>query len=358
MKNLSVIWGIAATFSILSAKAAQKCSRYLALPTDQVVKVEELRDRSWISASDSNIEAAGQFEKERKAKGETATQEELERVLGGSKVHLRQTTLPIGLAYVTIHKEDGTEIFDANSYLGLLSSNCGAIHDCPVVSTHHVIRDTPLGAGFTLTSVRSNDESFITTSTIQKDYDIRGQDSSVELIYSINPKPGSRNIDHLWLDYTERSFRTTIREERDTRVVQNIRFDFDKGELLSIEIGVALNLSNSKWESAAFDQVHLIFDPNGKLERITGISQSTSPNLAWSNLTDQAAFLDALKKGQNMWFSYRPEEPQAALIFKTVFGRNIGSLKGISFSAVKEIMDSARAERPLLVHSLLDLDPI
>lgn len=90
MKYSSVIWGLAASFTIFSAKAAQKCSLYLGLMSDQDVKVEELRDRSWISASDSNMEAAGEFEKELKSQGLKLQPEELERVLGGSKVHLKK----------------------------------------------------------------------------------------------------------------------------------------------------------------------------------------------------------------------------------------------------------------------------
>jgi hypothetical protein len=357
MKYSSVIWGIAATFSIHSAKAAQECSRYLALPTDQVVKVEELRDRSWISASDSNIEAAGEFERERKAKGETATQEELERVLGGSKVHLRQTTLPSGLIFVTIHKtEDGTEIFDAHTYHGLISCNCGAIHDAPAVSQPSIIEGTPLGDGFNLYYVLSSANSHRTSSTVKKIYDLPGQDGSVELNYSIKPAPESNGLKYLNLEHKQTLLKTTTDGERTNGVIQIIKAVFYEEKLRTFEITLAHNLSPSKWE-AAFDQVHLIFDPNGKLETITGISQSSLPNLAWSKNSDMRFFL-ALKKGQNEWFDYEPQEPEAALIFKSVLGRDIGRLKGISFSAVKEIIDSAKAERPLLVHSLLDLDPI
>ncbi len=360
MKYSSVIWGLAASFTIFSAKAAQKCSPYLGLMSDQDVKVEELRDRSWISASDSNMEAAGEFEKELKSQGLKLQPEELERVLGGSKVHLKKTTLPSGLIFVTIHKtEGGTEIFDAHTYLGLISCNCGAIHDSPAVSMAPIIEDTPLGAGFTLKSVDSSDKSFSTTATIKKEYDLPGQDGSVELIYSISPMPGSRNLDHLWLEYKQTSFRTTPQGDIVRGRVQKIRVDYDKGDLRDFEIIIADNLTYSKWE-AAFDQVHLVFDPNGKLKSIAGISQSSLPNLAWSNITDLPnfiSFLDAIKKGQNRWFNYQPEEPQAALIFKTVFGRDLAELGGLSFSAIKVIVDSAKAERPLFVNSLFQFKP-
>ncbi|MBK8201431.1 MAG: hypothetical protein IPK68_03600 [Bdellovibrionales bacterium] len=112
MRYFLFILSISASLNVHTAKAAEanKCAQYLGTQQDRPPQVKDLLDRHWISALDSDLDAAGELEKQRKAEGRSATPEELADILGGSQVHLRSTTLGNGLVYVTIHKADGTEI--------------------------------------------------------------------------------------------------------------------------------------------------------------------------------------------------------------------------------------------------------
>ncbi|MBK8201433.1 MAG: hypothetical protein IPK68_03610 [Bdellovibrionales bacterium] len=114
---------------------------------------------------------------------------------------------------------------------------------------------------------------------------------------------------------------------------------------------VAHYLSPTKWE-ALFDQVNLKFDGNGKLSEIVGHSQSDLQNSAWQAGGD--AFSTAIRKGQGEWIHYTPTAPEASLIFRTVFGRRIEDLIGLSFSSVTEIINAAREARAVKINSLLE----
>jgi hypothetical protein len=338
MKCISIILALGAALTTISVQAAQECQRYLQGHIDKSLAIteEDLRDRAWISALDSNIDAAGALERERKKEGKTVSPEELTAVLGGSLVYLRKTTLPSGLVFVTIHRtEDGSEIFDDKMYDGLFTCNCGAIHDAPAVTTASIIHNTPLGHGFILQWVTSGSGGTappFTESVIIKKYGNPEVNTTNEVVYHIAPKPGSTEIDSLFVEYKQRSFQTskdTKNQGRGPLEPKNQKIlvaetmaavRIYSGKLFEAEIQVSYNLlAASKWDSA-YDQIKLSFDSEGHLAHILGVSQSQLPNFAWGT---EADFLQALQKGNNKPFSYNPNDPRAPLIFRTVFGRDI-----------------------------------
>jgi hypothetical protein len=268
------------------------------------------------------------------------------------------------LVYVTVHKADDTEIYSDRTYHGLFTCNCGAIHDAPAVSEPSIIRGTDLGGGLSLMSLTSSPNAEKTTSHVEKTYRPHGEEKDVtaELSYWIAPRTGSTDLTTLHLMYKQRSFITTHRtvnwEDGKTTNDDEVRIDgfteyeidFYLGELRKFSITLAKNSSPRKWDPS-FDQVHLNFDGTGKLFEIVGHSQGDLPNSAWQAGGDP--FFAAIKKGQSEWVHYTPKAPEAALIFQTVIGRDIGDLVGLSFSAVIELIQAAREDRYVRIGSLL-----
>lgn len=368
---LFVLVGIFAIFDFHTAKAtkANTCFQYIGPQQERPPQTRDLWDRSWISALDSDIEAAGRLEKQRRADGIPVNPKELASVLGGSLVHLRSTTLSNGLVYVTVHKADGTEIHDDRTYHGLFTCNCGAIHDAPSVSEPPIIKGTDLGGGLLLMSLMSSANSQRTTSHVKKTYHPHGEkeDTTAELNYWIAPGPGSTDLTDLHINYRQRSFitsqrtviwedgKTTTEDEARVDGVTEIELDFYKGHLRNFSIKLAHNLSPNRWDSS-YDQVVLNFDEVGKLSKILGHSQGNLLNSAWQAGGD--AFFAAIKKGQSEWTEYKPTAPQAGLIFQTVTGRDIEDLVGLSFSAVIEIAGAAKLERAVDINSLLQFKSV
>ena len=140
-------------------------------PTVDFTRVKEVRDLDvgWISSQGANIDAAGKYENEMKAAGQPVDQDKLVEVLGGDKVHYRLTTLENGLKFVDIVRDtDGEQIYSDTEYHGLISCNCGAIHDSPAVSTPDHVRGTDIGDGFQLNmtvSGHSDTKGYASTST-------------------------------------------------------------------------------------------------------------------------------------------------------------------------------------------------
>ena len=99
------------------------------LPTVDYQGIVTVKDLpvSWMSTAGRNIYTAGEYERQCKARGEVADPQRIAELINGDIVHLRLTILGNGLRYVTIHKEDGTQIYNDHEYGGLITCNCGAI---------------------------------------------------------------------------------------------------------------------------------------------------------------------------------------------------------------------------------------
>ncbi|MBK7844200.1 MAG: hypothetical protein IPJ71_10970 [Bdellovibrionales bacterium] len=348
MKYLSVIWVLFVISNGLSVKATEKCRGHLTpLIVNRDAEVVDLWHLSWISALDSNIPAATKLELDRKREGKSATQKELDDTLAGTRVHLRQTSSQSGLMYFTIHQDDGTEVFDSSAYIGTASCEC-SLNGSPLISQPWIIRDAPLGHGFTLKFVSSARNPDSTTSHVEKIYPSQDGKTQVEFRYSITQKPRSPHVSELVLQYALKSFKHVGRH-RILDSVNQISIDMNRGQLTGLDMAIWYNLSLIK-DEPLFDKVGLRFNGNGKLTQVVGVSQSTLTNSAWSSQRD---FLEAVKKGEDEWVVYLPTAPQAALIFNSVYGRKIEDLTRISPSTLADVLDAAKAGRLVPINSFL-----
>ncbi len=91
------------------------------------------------------------------------------------------------------------------------------------------------------------------------------------------------------------------------------------------------------------------FWSGGKLTGIVGISRSPGINPHWTD----PELLRAVRKGEGQVFRYAPTSPEAAVIFRTVFGREISSLEGISFNSVNHLFAAAVQETAVVLPELL-----
>ncbi len=155
-------------------------------PIIDLKSVKEVKDLPvyWVSTHKVDIKKAGEYEKQCKARGKTLSSEEIARLLGNNTVHLRQHTLENGIRYVTIHQEDGTEIYDDRKYGGLFTCNCGAIHDSPgAISAIWDLEKKPdLGDGFRLIGTNTSDNHArygTTDSVVEKEYTVSGKKAKV-----------------------------------------------------------------------------------------------------------------------------------------------------------------------------------
>ncbi len=300
-------------------------------PTIDFSSIKEVRDLNvgWMSSDGANIDAAGAYEKECKVAGVPADPDKLAEILGGAMVHYRMSTLKNGLKYVGIFRDaDGTQIYSDTAYHGLISCNCGAIHDSPAVSTPDHVRGTDIGDGFHLSmTVSGHSSGYGSTSTCaEKEYTVGN--SEVKVSYYL--KPPTQGSGHFWLryegrDYEQRTHQVNVigkgLEDRNERVcakLTQVEFRGEPDKNVKIEVAVAINLANST-SNTEWDQVTFKFGQDGKIEEIVGLSATDKPNPEW---TDVARLL-AMKKGQHNWFEYSASDPKARLITQAVFGRDI-----------------------------------
>lgn len=282
-------------------------------PTLDFRAVKEMKDLPvrWMSSRNANIEAAAEYERACKQRGEPADHRRLADLLGGEEVHLRQTVLANGLSYVTIHNEDGKQIFDDTQYHGLISCSCGAIHDSACVASPDFIRGTKLGDGFELeTTVSGESRGFGATTTFAEKKFMVGP-TSIDVHYSVEPEskphPGRIHFVH-------------EANAGDKYIKIDIRGEPGLNAPTSVE--VSRNLASDHLKEA-FDQVEFKFGADGKLEEVVGISQSDRPNPDWADPETCRAVL----KGQRRWFRYGPKDPEAKIIARSVFGKDVTRLR-------------------------------
>ncbi len=310
-------------------------------PTVDYSDVAEIKDLPvfWVSADDADIDGAGAYERSCKQQGEKPDPDELKKILGGSMVHLRQTTLRNGIRFVTIHKEDGTEIFDDHEYGGLISCNCGAIHDSVCVTAAHVIRDIDLGDGFNLSMTISGVGSRgygSTSSFVEKKFSVQGKE--VEVHQTTEPA-SVHDAGHLMFQY---KIWEPSKQKLITVGIHTPSRDKTGGRNhpnCESSVKVAFNLSTSRYESS-WDQVEFKFGIDGRLIEIVGISQESAPNPEWK---DQD-MLHAIKKGGNSWFHYTSDDHAAHVFSQQIFGKDIVSMQQDTGMSLTLLMKSAIQE--------------
>lgn len=334
-----------------SVFAAIACGEFL-VSSDGVINVRDLPVK-WISAEGANIQGAAQYEKQQRDLGFEPDPAVLEQILGGAKVHLRLTQFPNGLRYVTIHEPDGRQSFEDYAYAGLLKdlpSDADPTVAAGYAGAPPQVKNADLGDGFKLmrTFSSAGGRHAYTLTEANKRYLLGHENAEVEFRYSASPYSPSTALRSLLINY-----RFILKEDR-TREVRGpdgtlstitekipaesviVEWRFLQGNLHECKILVMFNSShdarNAQWEEASFH-----FDLGGRLTGIVGISRSKGFNPHWT----EPDLLRAVRKGEGQVFRYAPTSPEAAIIFRTVFGREISSLEGISFNSVNHLFGAA-----------------
>ncbi len=301
---------------------------------------------TWMSANNADIRTAGKYEGWSKSRGVEPDSSKLTSFLGGDIVHLRLTKLSNGLRYVTIHKEDGTQIFDDTAYRGLslIPRRDSGIQDSPAVSSPGEVYDADLGDGFSLRMTLSEQEKgHGRTSTFAEKRYRRPDGTQVELHYSIKPK-SPIEIEDLNITYEAVSSASTRADMATwTAKVVQARSQFYQGSHLKSLITISYRFGQ-QW-----DQVSFYFGPNGKLFLIMAKSNIPTPHPDWS----EPKFLRAIGQGSGTSFQYGWSDPAAAIIFRTVFGKDISTLERLSLTSVQSILNAVTEEKSLNLVSLL-----
>ncbi len=325
-------------------------------PTIDYKAIFEVKDLpvSWMSTHGRDIHVVGNYERKCKTQGVKADITKVAELIGGKIAHLKQTTLENGLRYVTIHLEDDEQIFDEHEYAGLFTCDCGDIHNSPAVRMANVIRGVDLGDGFKLNMTISGHSKGCggTSSYVEKEFWVAG--NKVKVYYSIEPesvhKDGylsfSYEADTIGsVSYQAENRNGQIETRTEPITTKHVELGIHTGRTskkgnknglyCNSSIKIAHNLPNHPWDRQ-FDQMEFKFGPYG-LEKIIGISQGTNPNPEWND----KQVLEAIKKGQNNWFSYNAQSSEAQLLSKAIFGRDVTQLRHDTKGTLNAIMEAA-----------------
>ena len=118
------------------------------IPFGKVKSRQMLPDRTWL-APQGSLQAVGEYEKELKTSGQKPDPARITELINGRRMLLEAVELENGLPYAVIRDAiTGKEAFDYHQYGGLISCNCGAIHNLPCVEHAEIIKGTNLGNGY------------------------------------------------------------------------------------------------------------------------------------------------------------------------------------------------------------------
>lgn len=317
--------------------------------------VKETKDLpvSWMSTLDTDIKRAGAYEMECKDNGIPCDPGKIAELIGGKIAHLRQTTLNNGLKFVTIHLADGTQIFDDHEYGGLFSCDCGHIKDLPCAHLAEAMRGADLGDGFVLNMTISGRGG--TTTYAEKKFTVEGK--KVEIHYSVEPE-SEHEAGYLTFAYKvvvpgEFTFPVknmsnggTIEEITETTTAKNVEVRIrteatsktggEKHPVCRASVSVAYNLPIRLY-TTSWDQVEFKFGIDGAIEEVVGISQSDKPNPDWKD----EELLKVIRKAENEWFQYSASSPEAALLARVVFGKDITELKLDTQQSLSSLLKAA-----------------
>lgn len=230
------------------------------IPWGMIKEKQLLPDRSWYSPQ-GRLDAVGAYEKEMKAKGQGVDPQEILRLSNARKMNLERVGLANGLRYAVIRDaETGEEAFDDHQYCGLISCDCGAIHDLPAVTSAGIIRDTDLGGGYKLKMMVAGKgtgrERPMSESFVEKKFTTADETTGLTAEHSF----------HYQVDPQSRHFggRYNYRSGRESSSIW-LKTEFDKAreafkQRLSYDVCIA--------DIATNNQINFLFGSGGQLEEI------------------------------------------------------------------------------------------
>ena len=326
------------------------------IPTVDYQAIREIKElpMSWMSTHDCDTTAAEKYVRKCKETLQQVDSARVAELIGGEAAHFKLTILESGLRYVTIHLESGKQIFDTTS--------CKSIEDR--YQRVKANKDVDLGDGFKLKTTISGHGKNYVVCYIEKIFKIAG--NNVEVHYSIQPpsmdEDGRLNLSYavstpsvleFKVDYSGNGSRMgtetkpIIAKHQEVRIFTTAPKDTDKSKHPHTEnsIIVAHNLPNMP-DQGLFDQMEFKFNFKGRLEEIEGVSTGANPNPEWSD----AKLLSAIKKGENAWFSYNAQSPEAQVLSQAVFGQDVTRLQHNIQETLNALIEAAIKE--------MDIDPV
>jgi hypothetical protein len=306
-----------------------------AVDFEDLRKIREFPVR-WMSNHNANLQLGATYEKICQRLGTSVVPHELEFLLGGTLVHARQSWLKGGLTYVTLHNDNGLEIFESYVYAGLRNPKSprpqAAIHLAPR------LLNQDLGDGFRLASTMSSDGKIpFTRSYVQKEYEADGQKIRMEYVVSPHEKDLSFSLQAL-----------TPGTQRAAKITHVTIAENSNVEKSSVKVEVILSLSDTALGSKV-DRVVFLFDHNGNLQTVGGRSQSVSDNPEWHDLD----FLSAIRKGSGVWFNYAASDPKAKLITQMILQKDVVNLHLVRRDTLNNLVAAAREGKTADLLSLL-----
>ena len=325
--------------------------------------IKEVKDLpvSWISTHGQDVMIADNYLKECKLKGLDANPARIAELIGSNIAHLRQTTLENGLRYVTIHLEDGRQIFNDNEYTILTDSYSRMNHDISTVAAARVITGTNLGDGLKLQMIISGESQNYTRSVVEKKF--KSGQKHIELNYILTPERKNEN-GHLMFSYEEntqglfcynpknmnrrgryapKTYPIIVKHQKIMIDTKDTRETGDKIYPYCLSsIMISHHLFNNPY-MALDDTIEFKFGIDGKLHNIKGISKSYNPNPEW---TDDR-MLDVIMKGQNKSFNYSAKDPEAKILIEAIFGQDITRLTHHTRNTLNAIMQAAIKEEDI-----------
>lgn len=354
-------------------------------PTVDYQAIREVLDLpvSWTSSHGRKLDQAAAYERECKGKGLTPDRKVIDHLVAGPRVHLQETILANGLRYVTIHDDNnGQMIFDEHEYHGLLSCNCGAIHDKPAVGSAKAIQGADLGDGFRLAMTISGESpkgslsGSVSSIVSYVDKEFPTATGKVKVHYSLNPfdphEAGRLRFEYEHFTDGELSYRfkvlgadqghdqvqrkkekylarqVTVRISGDGTKANKSILDNGNHPYCTSSVLVAYNLVSSLGDcyDGAFDQVQFEFGMDGALEKVTGVSKTTNPCPV---IRDPFTSM-AMRKGKGDWFEYDGRAIRSKLLSRAFLGRDVTSLQHDTTRTLDALVEAATKG--------LDIDPL
>lgn len=238
-------------------------------------------------------------------------------------------TLPI----VTIHERNGKQVYDDQSFEAFVRSQPEGHHPSN--------RNIDLGEGLTLQSITHPQEN-TTRFLIKKSFRVPLDGSDVEIIYELDQDSvqiGSRsNVTSVQYKLVEP--REIFPTGRYSHIAPETYVGgvFKKEGILSADITVRWSLINDTSSNRYTQEAVFRFAANGTLDR-TEFSASESGIEVW-----EGAYCEH-------W------ELCANLLFRTVFGKELNRMRGLSPNFLREISLSARLRESLNIVKLLSFSP-
>ncbi len=340
-------------------------------PTVDYQSIQEVRDLpvSWRSTHGRSLNQAAAYERDCRRKGLSPDRRFIDNLIAAPRVHLRETILANGLRYVTIHDDDdnGRMVFDDHEYYGLISCNCGAIHDKPAVGSAKAINNADLGDGFKLAMTISGESPEVsrssTVSYVEKEFSTAT--GKVKVHYNLNPfdphEAGRLRFEYEHFTDGELSYRlkelsagqakvrrekkeylarqVTVRISGDSTKVNKSILEEGNHPYCTSSVEVAYNLASNLWHcyNGAWDQVRFEFGMDGALEKVIGISKTMNPCPV---IQDPFTSI-AMRKGKNEWFEYDARAIQSKLLARAFLGKDVTSLQHNAAETLDALVDAA-----------------